>query len=157
MDEQERDEQARETRSSDDAATAARGEAEASEPVTPERDGHPRRTRAGESSALGSTRARRETPRERATTTTEPSTQVTEPVAPAVPPAVAHAEQLVDAALLWAASLGTVVGRRLLKTLARTKEELEDVLAEAEALRQAWQRGQQSADRSGRSEDASSA
>ncbi|WP_448574716.1 hypothetical protein [Thermomicrobium sp.] len=153
MNEQERDEQPREARSPDDAATAARGEAEASEPVSPERDGHPRRARASEPGAPGSTRTRREAPRERATSTSEASTQVAEPVAPAVPPVVTHAEQLVDAALLWAASLGTVVSRRLSKTLARTKEELEDVLAEAEALRQAWQRGQQSADRSRRSTD----
>jgi hypothetical protein len=155
MHEQERDEQAREARSPDDVAAPEHREAEPSERASPERDGQPRRTRVGEPGTPGSSaRTRREAPRERATVTAEPSTQVAEPVAPSVPPAVAHAEQLVDTAILWAASLGTVVGRRLLKTLVRTKEELEDVLAEAEALRQAWQRGHQPTDRSRQSTDA---
>jgi predicted phage tail protein len=53
-------------------------------------------------------------------------------------PTVVRAEQLLDSALLWAVSFGTVVSRRLRRNVARAKEELEDLVAEADALRQEW-------------------
>ncbi|MFN3337335.1 MAG: hypothetical protein ACK42I_07525 [Thermomicrobium sp.] len=56
-----------------------------------------------------------------------------------LPPAtIARAEQLLDEALVWGAAVGTVVARRARRLMARVREEVEDLIAEAEAVRSQW-------------------
>jgi len=60
--------------------------------------------------------------------------------APTVPPAVLRAEQLLDDAILWTLALGSVLGKRVRWLASRGREEVEDLLAEAEAVRSQWRR-----------------
>lgn len=61
---------------------------------------------------------------------------VTPPPAP-----VLQAERLLDEALMWGAAFGAVLTQRARRLLARAREEVEDLFAEAEATRSRW-RGQ---------------
>lgn len=65
-----------------------------------------------------------------------------EQTSPPVPPAMRRAEELTESALLWAAAFGSVVAKRLRKVVALAREELEDMIAEAEHVRHQWQQGQ---------------
>jgi len=55
-----------------------------------------------------------------------------------VPPTVARAEQLLDEAALWTLAIGNVLARRARWLIERAREEMEDILAEAQALRSQW-------------------
>lgn len=60
------------------------------------------------------------------------------PVEVAPPATVVRAEQLLDEALVWGAAFGTVLARRAHRLIARAREEVEDLWAEAEAIRSQW-------------------
>ncbi|GBD18242.1 hypothetical protein HRbin27_00735 [bacterium HR27] len=60
-----------------------------------------------------------------------------------VPPQVVRAEQLLEAAILWAVAIGSVLARRGRWLVGRAREEMEDILAEAEVLHRQWQSARQ--------------
>lgn len=79
-----------------------------------------------------------ETERISATTSTaSPKAESAGTMGPA-PATVVRAEELLDEALVWGAALGTVVARRARRVMARVREEVEDLFAEAEAVRSQW-------------------
>lgn len=57
---------------------------------------------------------------------------------PPPPATLLRAEQLLDEALVWGAAFGTVLAQRAQKLIARAREELEDLVAEADAIRSQW-------------------
>ncbi|MCX7622173.1 MAG: hypothetical protein N2Z82_00230 [Thermomicrobium sp.] len=57
---------------------------------------------------------------------------------PPPPTVVLQAERLLDEALVWGAAFGAVLAQRARRLVARAREEVEDLFAEAEAVRSQW-------------------
>lgn len=109
---------------------------------TPEADATPRRSarraaRASTEASVTETRAA-ESPDSAAETGASSSSPSDSGTPTAPPVAVLRAEQMLDEALVWGAAFGTVLAQRVRKLVARAREEVEDLVAEAEQVRSQW-------------------
>ncbi len=93
-----------------------------------------RRRSTGSESAGSTEQVMAETP------PTYSDADATSTAASAPPASMVRAEQLLDEALVWGAAFGTVFARRARRLIARAREEVEDLWAEAEAIRNQWQK-----------------
>ncbi|MCM8746532.1 hypothetical protein NET03_08285 [Thermomicrobium sp. CFH 73360] len=117
---------------------AAEGAASAAQAdTTPPRSAR-RAARASGEASVTETRAA-ELSESTSETGTSSSSSPSDGGTPTAPPvAVLRAEQMLDEALVWGAAFGTVLAQRVRKLVARAREEVEDLVAEAEAVRSQW-------------------
>uniref|UniRef100_A0A7C5RUE1 Uncharacterized protein n=1 Tax=Thermomicrobium roseum TaxID=500 RepID=A0A7C5RUE1_THERO len=109
---------------------------------TPEGDTTPRRTvrrAARASTEVSVTKTHAAESPDSAAETGASSSSPSDSGTPTAPPvAVLRAEQMLDEALVWGAAFGTVLAQRVRKLVARAREEVEDLVAEAEQVRSQW-------------------